>query len=35
MSPTQPTPVARHLQVFFNDYLPGTRGMSPQTILSY
>jgi len=35
MSTTKTTAFARHLQWYFNDYLPGTRGVSPQTVLSY
>jgi len=35
MTIMQPTRLAHCLRTFFNQYLPGTRGMSPQTILSY
>ncbi len=35
MNATHPTRLARGLRTFFCDYLPGTRGMSPQTVRSY
>ena len=35
MNPVQPTALAYSLRAFFADYLPGVRGMSPQTIQSY
>lgn len=35
MNAAQPTRLARSLRAFFGDYLPGVRGMSPQTIQSY
>ena len=35
MSTELPTSLARALRGFFSDYLPGVRGVSPHTVLSY